>query len=174
MATAKELSTLIRIDIDDLQEAKFSEYEMLVLINSVLRIINDKLCDTDSDLVEKETNLTMTDGYASLPSDFNSVIEVLSSDGSPLDFYPRSFKLDDGGYRISSGNLYTTGDVTLVYKSTITTITDLNSVLPLPDMFLEALRKLAVMMINKATTDAIDLEIVKSIISKAQSLHCRT
>lgn len=138
--TAKELSILIRVGIDDLQVIKISDYEMLVLINSAIRQVNNSLCEMNSDIVEKDVVLTVNDdGYAELPADFQRPITVVANN-NPLNPYSAGRRLNEFGYRIADGKLYVSSkEVALYYNRSFPKIMNLEETLQLPDTFVDYL-----------------------------------
>ncbi|CQR74164.1 hypothetical protein SOV_22900 [Sporomusa ovata DSM 2662] len=138
--TAKELSILIRVGIDDLQVIKISDYEMLVLINLAIRQVNNSLCEMNSDLVEKDAVLPVNnDGYAELPANFQRPIAVVAN-SNILKPYSAGRRLDEFGYRITDGKLYVIGkEAALYYNHSFAKLMNMEEVLPVPDTFVDYL-----------------------------------
>jgi hypothetical protein len=143
----------VRYEINDIAGNDVSDYQILNKYNSVMRMINTALGAMNSTLVQKSVILTMVNGSADLPTDYDSVVTVKGS----WELYPQtaSQDVDNVTYKIISNKLYATGDVTFIYNSSYTPITldDIGNTLSLPDSLFELIKTSIVSLIGGATID---------------------
>lgn len=174
MATANDLSMLVRADkeINDMEKIRYSDYEMLVAINSILRTMNNVLVTTISDIVEKTTTITLTNGVGDMPADWVTTIQVYAN-SLVLEYLPPPYDLVEGYYRISGSRIYSSHtSVNLVYSATFPSITQMTDNLPLPNIFLDMLVdyiKLILKGSQPKTQDiitALDTTNVRSIMAR--------
>lgn len=137
-------------EINDNAEVKYSDYNLIAALNSVLSIVYNTLSSSSNDLLTQEITLTLTDGKVALPNDFLSVVNV-SSGAYTLKPQSKSNDVDAFSYRIRGNNLYSGNDtVTLEYKPYFTDI-DYNTIetdLLLPNYFSELLKKYVVIVLQ--------------------------
>src|SRR5574344_1466810 len=103
-------------EINDNAAVKYSDYNLIAALNSVLSIVYNTLSSSSNDLLTEETTLTLTDGVAALPDDFLSVVNVWAGD-YVLTPQSKSKDVDDHTYRIRGNNIYSANStLKLAYK----------------------------------------------------------
>ncbi|MDD3157022.1 hypothetical protein [Anaeromusa sp.] len=139
----------IRLDLGDQKRLMYSDYDITRSLNHALHVVSMELCNMDSDLAEAEATLTLLDGCAALPDDYQNIIATLDPSENPLTPYPRTQKLDQSGYRISGNKLYATCEtVTLAYKRNLPDVAAAADSIDLPAPFYDLLRKMVVSQMN--------------------------
>ena len=145
MINVGTLMYAIRLDLGDPKRLTYSDYDITRSLNHAIHVVSMELCNMDSDLAETETALTMVDGCASLPEDYQNIIAALDPSENILTPYPRTQKLDQNGYRISGNKLYATcATVTLAYKRNLPDVAAAADSIDLPAPFYDLLRKMVV------------------------------
>lgn len=138
-------------EIMDTFATKYSDYQLITALNSVLNIVYDTLSTSSNDVLTEETALTLEDGAADLPDDFLSTVNVIAKDGSVLEPQTKSKDVDRFTYRIRGKKLYALGDsVTLEYKPFFIPITQdtVDEDMALPNFFGELLKKYVVIVLQ--------------------------
>ena len=150
--TPKDIFVRVRMapEINDNAEVKYSDYNLIAALNSVLSIVYNTLSSSSNDLLTQETELTLTDGKAALPSDFLSVVNVTAGN-YVLKPQSKSNDVDEYSYRIRGNYLYSgNSTVTLEYKPYFTDIDydTTGTELILPNYFSELLKKYVVIVLH--------------------------
>ena len=138
-------------EIMDTFATKYSDYQLITALNSVLNIVYDTLSTSSNDVLTEETALTLEDGAADLPDDFLSTVNVIAKDGFVLEPQTKSKDVDRFTYRIRGKKLYALGDsVTLEYKPFFIPITQdtVDEDMALPNFFGELLKKYVVIVLQ--------------------------
>lgn len=138
-------------EIMDTFATKYSDYQLITALNSVLNIVYDTLSTSSNDVLTEETALTLEDGAADLPDDFLSTVNVVAPDGRVLEPQTKSKDVDRFTYRIRGKKLYALGDsVTLEYKPFFIPITQdtVDEDMALPNFFGELLKKYVVIVLQ--------------------------
>ena len=133
-------------EINDNAAVKYSDYNLIAALNSVLSIVYNTLSSSSNDLLTEETTLTLTDGVAALPDDFLSVVNVRGGDYI-LTPQSKSKDVDEYTYRIRGNNIYSTNStLKLTYKPYFVEVTyeTIETALILPNYFSELLKKYTV------------------------------
>ena len=133
-------------EINDNAAVKYSDYNLIAALNSVLSIVYNTLSSSSNDLLTEETTLTLTDGVAALPDDFLSVVNVRGGD-YVLAPQSKSKDVDEYTYRIRGNNIYSTNStLKLTYKPYFVEVTydTMEMDLILPNYFSELLKKYTV------------------------------
>ena len=133
-------------EINDNAAVKYSDYNLIAALNSVLSIVYNTLSSSSNDLLTEETTLTLTDGVAALPDDFLSVVNVRGGD-YVLAPQSKSKDVDEYTYRIRGNNIYSTNStLKLTYKPYFVEVTydTMETALILPNYFSELLKKYTV------------------------------
>lgn len=138
-------------EIMDTFATKYSDYQLITALNSVLNIVYDTLSTSSNDVLTEETALTLEDGATDLPDDFLSTVNVVAPDGRVLEPQTKSKDVDRFTYRIRGKKLYALGDsVTLEYKPFFIPITQdtVDEDMALPNFFGELLKKYVVIVLQ--------------------------
>lgn len=138
-------------EIMDTFATKYSDYQLITALNSVLNIVYDTLSTSSNDVLTEDTTLALEDGAADLPDDFLSTVNVVAPDGRVLEPQTKSKDVDSFTYRIRGKKLYALGDsVTLEYKPFFIPITQdtIDEDMALPNFFGELLKKYVVIVLQ--------------------------
>lgn len=138
-------------EIMDTFATKYSDYQLITALNSVLNIVYDTLSTSSNDVLTEDTTLALEDGAADLPDDFLSTVNVVAPDGRVLEPQTKSKDVDSFTYRIRGKKLYALGDsVTLEYKPFFIPITQdtVDEDMALPNFFGELLKKYVVIVLQ--------------------------
>ena len=133
-------------EINDNAAVKYSDYNLIAALNSVLSIVYNTLSSSSNDLLTQEKTLTLTDGVAVLPDDFLSVVNVRAND-KVLKPQSKSNDVDEYSYRIRGNNIYSKNDsILLDYKPYFVEVEydTIDTALILPNYFSELLKKYTV------------------------------
>lgn len=134
-------------EIQDNASVKYSDYQLMAALNSVLSIVYNTLSSSSNDLLTQSKEIPLTGGMAALPADFLSVVNVMGADGTVLRPQSKSVDIDAYTYRIRGNNIYSNNNLlTLEYKPYFTEIVydALDTDLILPNFFSELLKKYSV------------------------------
>jgi hypothetical protein len=147
--TPNDIFSRVRMspEIQDTAAVKYSDYQLMTALNSVLSIVYNTLSSSSNDLLTQSKELTLMDDVGSLPVDFLSVVNVLAADGTVLKPQSKSFEVDERTYRIRGNNIYSHNALLLLeYKPYFTEIVydALDKELILPNFFSELLKKYSV------------------------------
>lgn len=74
-AHAPAMVTKIRLRVSDMQGTKFSDYEILSALNDARTMLWIALAECFSTIPRRRVTLTLTDGRATLPEDYYSLVE---------------------------------------------------------------------------------------------------
>ena len=118
MIDAKHLKEMVRWKEKDMDEVKFSDYEIYHAMNEVLRYLRARLANMQSDLLEREKVYEIGDfvnGAVELPDDFTSVKGVYRLS----DHYRLHAVADDhvtaNTFRLFAGRIYAEVGILLHY-----------------------------------------------------------
>lgn len=164
--TPKDIFRQVRMsaEIADNAEVKYSDYQMVAALNSVLSMVYNALSSQNSSILTKEDTLELDDYEADLPSDFLSMVAVFDASGNPLVISGKSAAISAGTYRIMGNKIYSLNSSLIIqYKSWFDAVEydTVEDDLELPAYFGELLRKYAVIVltggISKADTPIVEL-----------------
>ena len=157
MIDATQIKDTVRWKEKDVNEVRFSDYEIYHAINEVLRYITARLANMQSDLLEREKTYGRDEfvgGAAFLPDDFMSVKGVYRT----ADHYRLHAVSDDhvdaDTFRLFAGRIYATQEITLHYYGKLLPVYEGGQVM-LPDMFLDAIVKLTRLVLNNTDVDTM-------------------
>lgn len=163
---ASDVLNSLRFDIDDQGQTKYSQYQLLDKMNTALRMINVQLCNLSSSLVTKSAGLSMTNGSAPLPDDFQAPLKV---QGLSNELFPTTDDVDSFTYRIIGNLLYANQDVTLEYKCSFPALTFddnmkiVTDLLPLPDNFFDLLKQIIKDLLGGTLQDTITTYVQQQV-----------
>ena len=133
-------------EIADNAGVKYSDYNLIAALNSVLSIVYNTLSSSSNDLLTEETTLTLTDGKAALPEDFLSVVNVRGGN-YVLTPQSKSKDVDEYTYRIRGNYIYSANStIQLTYKPYFVEVEyyTMDDEMVLPNYFSELLKKYSV------------------------------
>lgn len=154
--TARDIIRKVRMmpGIDDNDEAKYSDWQMVDALNTVLNILHNELGTFSNDLLLRTEEVELEDGCAELPEDFLQMVQVYSG----TDVYtpaPKGLPPERRMYMVTGRHIYADAErLTLDYKPCFVEVTmdTLDDDLCLPLYFKELLRR-HVAMALKGTLD---------------------
>ncbi len=175
--TPRDIMNKIRMaaEIEDNSGVKYSNYQLIDAINSVLNIIYNAISHTSSTILTQSNVIALTDGVGTLPDDFLSIIDAQKSVGGrqiSLESRSQSQEVDPWSYKIIGNQIYSQNDVlTILYEPYFDdiSINDIDTDLVLPKYFREVIKKYAVMtltggvntkdstLVEQVTSDVYDL-----------------
>jgi hypothetical protein len=167
---ASDVLNSLRFDIGDQGRTQYSQYQLLDKLNTALRMVNAQLCNMSSSLVTNSEDLTMTDGSAPLPDDFQSPLKV---QGTNYELLPTTGPIDDFHYRILGDSLYSNQDVTLEYTCSFPSLTldggvdIITDLLPLPDNFFDLLKQIIKDLLAGSLQDTITTYVQQAVFNLA-------
>ena len=194
MITFKKILRLIRGKQNDLNETKFTDYQILDAVNECIRYVNQNYALQNSDFLEKKAtygeatmnaaiiaaNAELTEGETptalldfdvtgvDLPTDYISLVSVRrSSDGYPLSPTSAGQQLTDteDKYQIFASRIYCGCDFDLLYKAKIAEVTDIVAgTVELPDIFLDSIVKISGMILNNNAETDVLMQVVNDTV----------
>ena len=157
MIEAKHLKEMVRWKEKDMDEVRFSDYEIYHAMNEVLRYLRAHLANMQSDLLEREKVYEIGDfvnGAVELPDDFTSVKGVWRlSDHERLHAVSDDHVTADT-FRLFAGRIYAEVGILLHYYGRLPAVRD-GDAIPLPDTYIDPLIKLTRMVLSNADVDTM-------------------
>jgi hypothetical protein len=154
---AKHLKEMVRWKEKDMDEVRFSDYEIYHAMNEVLRYLRAHLANMQSDLLEREKVYEIGDfvnGAVELPDDFTSVKGVWRlSDHARLHAVSDDHVTPDT-FRLFAGRIYAEAGILLHYYGSLPAVRD-GDAIPLPDTYIDPLIKLTRMVLSNADVDTM-------------------
>ena len=194
----KEIKKLIRFKEQDNNELTFSDYEIRLAVNEVLRYLNMAFATLDGDFNEKgyvfdQEAMNKPDiyGYApaemvdfkiggvELPEDFLSLVAVQNKRHGILEVCPSIQDPMAWQYKIVGNRIYCGSPwFKLLYKANINCkLAEDDDEVELPDIFIDVIVKQARMILhNSADTDATEqavFDAVKALLPKRRYRNAR-
>lgn len=192
MITLKKIIRQVRIKQKDNNELLYSDYDIINAVNECIRYINQSFSLKNSDFLEKkqefrevamneaiaEYNANLAEGETAkelvdfdetgvdLPTDFMSLVDVLrAKDHYHLSPVPSVEPVKFGSYKVFANKIYCAHDFDLLYMAKIAEVQDIdNDSVELPDIFLDILVKVTIMiLLNNATTDVLMDEVTRLV-----------
>lgn len=151
---------LIRMNINDIDAAKYSDYDLCIAYNKVLDNVYNTLSTMNTDALTHTADIDIIDQQAELPEDFFAILKVLSTDGE----LNTSNNLDKGHYKIIRNIIYADYPaVHIIYKSIFVpiTVSDMNNDFPLPQYFINTLKEYISYMLENKDTSEIQSNVYK-------------
>ncbi len=136
--------------IQDNPQTKYSDYQLLNALNSILALIYNVIGSYSSSLLNQTDTIKIKKGQGDLPDDFLSVVQVRDSEGNILTPATKSDELDGSNYKIRGSTIYAdNASVTLEYKPFFEEITyeAIEDDLALPNYFSELIRKYTIILL---------------------------
>lgn len=172
--TPKQIFARVRMspEIFDNAQVKYSDYQLIAALNSVLSIVYNSLSSSNTEVLTKRATVALTDGVGDLPEDFLSVVSVFRPSGDVLTPQGKSTDVDAYTYRIRGNKIYSENDtVTVDYKPYFVEIAydTTGDELDLPNFFMELLKKYCVIVLQGGINKA-DSTIVQQVTSDVYKL----
>ena len=170
MISFEEVKRLIRFKEKDNNEIRFSDYEIKMAVNEVIRYLNNSYSLQNSDFLEKavtfmeseinkdaEEKISLSTDGVDLPEDFISLVSIMSLRDGYVMSPTLSIKVPlDGQYKIVGGRLYSgEPSIKLLYKAAVAEVGKDQDAIELPFVFKDILVKLSCMVLNNAETDVL-------------------
>lgn len=170
--TPKDVFLRVRMHraVKDTAMAKFSDYELMVCLNTVLDTVYNTLSTMSNGLLTREIDVPLTEGEGELPPDFRAALLVLGANGRTLSPLSKTEQMTAYGYRIEGGRLMAQGDkVTLRYQPAFVplTLARLTEELALPGYFLEMLAGYVVALL---VGDETSLQVAQALAEDVRRL----
>jgi hypothetical protein len=162
---AKHLKEMVRWKEKDMDEVKFSDYEIYHAMNEVLRYLRAHLANMQSELLEREKVYKaddFTDGAALLPDDFTSVKGVYRlSDRYRLHAVADDHVTPDT-FRLFAGRIYAVCGILLHYYGSLLPVKE-GDPIPLPDTYVDPIVKLTRMVLNNTDVDTMTQAVMDAV-----------
>lgn len=166
---ASELFVEFRYDINDQFKARFSDFQLMNTLNSVLRLMNNALNNLFSPIIVTAVTLPITNSQGTLPTDYQSIVVVkITGDDTSLEPITLLATPTNEQYKIMSGAIYTNNSsVDIIYRKTFPKLSSADDDLPLPDYFIELIKKYmkALLMEGASKTDVSFSQMMSSDLS---------
>lgn len=157
----KEIRKIVRFKLKDNNEVAYSDYEIKMAVNEVIRYLSISQALNNSDFLNKGYSYDCHDvDYAccgvELPEDFVTLVGVRDYKGlllEPCDStqHPRRWQ-----YKISGDRLYCGApSFTMMYKASLQEIDEEDDEVELPNVFKDMIVQLAILVLNQADSDAM-------------------
>ena len=150
--TPRDIIRKVRVSpvIRDVNEARYSDYDMLDALNTVLNYVYNELGTFSNDLLVKTETIDLFHGEGSLPDDFLQAVEVYH--GNTV-YMPctKGVEISPYMYSIMGNNIYAnTSSLTIDYKPQFEELTmdELDDDMYLPLYMKELLKQLVIMDLN--------------------------
>lgn len=154
MFTVKNVIHHVRIKNKDLNETRFSDWDIINAVNEALRFSSNEFALRNSDFFEKEREYTKQEvaNGANLPDDYITLRKVIAYEDYILS--PSTGIIDDLTYMITNNKLYAKTGVKLMYKGFNANV-GMDDTIELPDVFIDSIVKLTGLILNNAETDIL-------------------
>lgn len=186
MIEVQDLIRKIRYKANDLNEVKYSDYDILQAINEVIDCINLNKSLQNSDFLEKAETFNQDDyeeDFADkglvLPYDFITLVGVVrTSDNYQMHPVGTGDELIDacGTYKIIGGRIYTKEkEIKLIYRARIEAAEATNDDVFLPEIFTNVVVNTSLIALNTGTStlqQSVD-QAVESIVPRRRYAHAR-
>lgn len=154
--TPKGIFARVRMEpaVNDVNKTKFSDYQLLNALNTVISIIYNAVSTSSSGILNQTIDLKVRKNKTELPENFLSMVNIYDDAGNVLYPATKSEDISQNNYRIVGTTLFTGAEsVTIEYKPLFEEITydDLEDDLSLPEIFRDMVRTY---MVLRLTNDA--------------------
>lgn len=162
MISVQRIVYLTRVKQKDLNETRFSDWDILNALNEGIRLISLELSMQNCDFLEAAKDYTgeETRRGAELPEDFVALRRVLSHRGYPLSPTAGTVCGADQ-YIITENKLYARVAVKVLYRKVLREV-ELGGAIGLPEVFTDAVVKLTGLILNNAETDILTQFVANS------------
>ncbi len=187
MINVTDIMQSVRYKQQDNNEVKFSDYDIIQSLNEALRYINRSFALKNSDFLEKvqeyrldeinaeidkeneelgddekKPHVTYHDGF-DLPDDLLSIVSITTKE-LRYKLHPCNAERvpNHREFKVIAGKLYVREDVDLLYRYSIGAV-KADSVIDLPDIFMDLLVKITGMILNQNPQEDIMAEANKTL-----------
>lgn len=138
-----ELFVEFRYEINDQNKIRFSDYQLMNSLNSVLRLMNNALNTLFSPIIVTSATVALTNNSGALPADYQSLVVITKTgDASPLEPVTLQTTPTNEQYKIMNTTLFSNNSsVDIIYRKTFSKIVAVTEDVPLPDYFVELIKK---------------------------------
>jgi len=160
--TASQLFVELRYELNDQNRIRYSDYQLLSVLNATLRIINIALNNLFSPIIVTAGTVALTSGVGSLPTDFQSIVTALVDE---TELTPVTLKTTPTNeeYKIMGTSLYSTNSsVDIIYRKRFATLTAVSDTIPLDDDFIELIKRYMKIYLKNDMTN-MDQSLLASI-----------
>ena len=177
MIPYNEIKKLIRYKVKDNNEVAFSDYDIKMAVNEVIRYLSLSQALNNSDFLNK--GYSFNEGHdgvcyhlegVELPEDFVTLVGVRDYKGNLLEPCDSTEIPRLNQYKISGNRLYCgVSAFNLMYKAALDEIHDDEDGIDLPPVFKDTIVKLAVMIMNQQDGDIMSMaaeDAIEKIIPK--------
>ena len=169
----KQLFARVRMapEINDNAAVKYSNYQLIAALNSVLSIVYNTVASSSSSILNVVETVRMRNGRGELPEDFLQAV-MITSGGRTLTPQTKSNDVDQYTYKIRGNYIYSANDVIEIeYKPYFDDVTydAIDDDLEIPKYFQELIRKYMVIVLVGGVPNA-DASIVTMIQSDVMNL----
>lgn len=150
--TPREIIRKVRMapEVNDNNEAKYSDYQMVDALNTVLNLLYNELGTFSNDLLTRTETVRLDFGSADLPEDFLQMVEVYRGDTVYIPI-TKGQAVSPYTYNVLGGRIYANTDhLTLDYRPQFQEIgmDELDDDLAFPLYFKEFIKKLVIMSLK--------------------------
>ena len=154
---ANDVMYKVRLYIGDTYKSKMSDWEIINGINDALRLMAEESARLNGSLFRMNSDLTIINDSASLPSGYLSLIKAFDSAGIEL-FNVHTDIPDEGEFSVSGGVLHSGEDnVELWYFGYPSSVISASSEITLPDSYSVPLARVATALIANKIDEAVAL-----------------
>lgn len=164
MIPVSEVIAEIREAENDIDEVKYSDYDLLSAINKTIRLMSNQLALMNSPFTEGAVDYPASDVLvgADLPDDYMTLRKVVSSETgynmSPTNNTIVATKSYSGRYFISNNKLYAGTGVQLLYRRKLPKVGIADSI-DVPDFLLDFITSVSRLVLTNAAKDVLTEQI---------------
>lgn len=187
MIEVSKVLRLIRYKLRDIDETRYSDYDIYNALNEALRYISSSQALTNSDFLEKmriydASNISSDYSFAlegvKLPEDYLTLVGITRLDGRKLKPTETTNIPTDIEYKITNDRVYTGASAFVIsYKKSIPSVDSDTDDIDLPLFCLDAIVKTTCLVLENAETDilmqSVDT-ITKSIVPRRRYVGAET
>lgn len=145
-----EFINLVRFGLSDVENVRFSDYEILTCTNIALRLMNNALSNLNSTLITKSATLLLDNKQATLPVDFKSIVYV--EDVGKLELAPRynNQELTSENYQIVGNTIMSDNSaINIIYRYVFQHVTSPTQYIPIDDSLVDLLARYCMLFVRK-------------------------
>lgn len=150
--TPREIFRKVRMapEVRDINEARYSDYDLLDALNTVLNLLYNELGTFSNDLLTRTETVNLSYGEADLPEDFLQAVEVYRGDTVYIPT-TKGVAVSPYTYTIMNDKIYSDADkLTIDYRPQFEEIgmDELDDDMDYPAYFKEFIKKLVIMSLS--------------------------
>ena len=154
---ANDVMYKVRLYIGDTYKSKMSDWEIINGINDALRLMAEESARLSGSLFRMNSDLTIINDSASLPSEYLSLIKAFDSAGIEL-FNVHTDIPEEGEFSVSGGVLHSGEDsVELWYFGYPSSVISASSTIDLPESYSAPLARITTALLLNKIEDAVAL-----------------